>query len=271
MPVLQPGRAVAGVRAATTSTQLFKLKDSSGKHYVLAMTHEECITFHAAREIRSYRDLPQIWYHIQTKERDEPRPKSGILRTREFVMKDSYSFDRDEAGLDASYDRHIEVYRRIYDRCGLRLPDGGVGRRHDGRPGRARVHGAEQRPGRTRSRSAPAATTPPTSSWPGRRPRRRRPSPSGATRRRRSPRPGSRPSRRWPSISASTRRPPPRRWSCSRRRGRARAAAGRPPPARAEDGQGPGRRVPAGHAGGDRCQRSAPSRARSGRSGRVPG
>ena len=69
------------------------------------MTHEECVTFHAAREIRSYRELPQIWYHIQTKERDEPRPKSGILRTREFIMKDSYSFDRDEAGLEASYQR----------------------------------------------------------------------------------------------------------------------------------------------------------------------
>jgi prolyl-tRNA synthetase len=84
------------------------------------MTHEECVTFHASHEIRSYKELPQIWYHIQTKERDEPRPKSGILRTREFLMKDSYSFDRDEEGLDESYRRHIEVYRRIYDRCGLR-------------------------------------------------------------------------------------------------------------------------------------------------------
>ena len=83
------------------------------------MTHEECFTFHAAREIRSYRELPQVWYQIQTKERDEPRPKSGILRTREFMMKDSYSFDRDDDGLDASYDRHIEVYRRIFERCGL--------------------------------------------------------------------------------------------------------------------------------------------------------
>jgi len=93
------------------------------------MTHEECITYHAGRELRSYRDLPRIWYHIQTKERDEPRPKSGILRTREFVMKDAYSFDRDDAGLDASYDRHIEVYRRIYDRCGLhyRMVESDVG------------------------------------------------------------------------------------------------------------------------------------------------
>ncbi|HET6850063.1 MAG TPA: proline--tRNA ligase [Gaiellales bacterium] len=99
--------------------QLYKLEDSSGRRYALAMTHEECVTFHAAHEIRSYKELPQIWYHIQTKERDEPRPKSGILRTREFLMKDSYSLDRDEEGLDESYRRHIDVYKRIYDRCGL--------------------------------------------------------------------------------------------------------------------------------------------------------
>jgi prolyl-tRNA synthetase len=100
--------------------QLYKLEDSSGRPYALAMTHEECVTFHASHEIRSYKELPQIWYHIQIKERDEPRPKSGILRTREFLMKDSYSFDRDEEGLEQSYRRHIDVYRRIYDRCGLR-------------------------------------------------------------------------------------------------------------------------------------------------------
>ncbi len=99
---------------------LFHVDDSSGKEYVLAMTHEECFTFHAAREIRSYRELPQVWFQIQTKERDEPRPKSGILRTREFIMKDSYSFDRDFDALDESYDRHIEVYNRIFERCGLR-------------------------------------------------------------------------------------------------------------------------------------------------------
>jgi len=117
MPVLNPadlwkttGRY--GIEA------LFKLDDSSGKPYTLALSHEECVTFHSSREIRSYRELPQIWYHIQTKERDEPRPKSGILRTREFIMKDSYSLDRDEDGLEASYQRHIEVYKRIYDRCG---------------------------------------------------------------------------------------------------------------------------------------------------------
>jgi prolyl-tRNA synthetase len=118
MPVLLPAE-LWRASGRYDVDNLFRLEDSSGKQYVLAMTHEECITFHASHELRSYRDLPQIWYHIQIKERDEPRPKSGILRTREFVMKDAYSFDRDDAGLDESYRKHIEVYRRIYDRCGL--------------------------------------------------------------------------------------------------------------------------------------------------------
>jgi prolyl-tRNA synthetase len=86
----------------------------------LGMTHEEVIAWLAAREIRSYRDLPQIWYQIQTKERDEARPRSGVLRTREFVMKDSYTLDPDVAALDRSYAAHEGAYRRIFDRCGLR-------------------------------------------------------------------------------------------------------------------------------------------------------
>jgi prolyl-tRNA synthetase len=118
MPVLQPA-TLWEQTGRYAIPEIFKLTDNSGKPYVLAMTHEECFTFHAAREIRSYRELPQVWYQIQTKERDEPRPRSGILRTREFLMKDSYSFDRDDDGLDASYQRHIGVYRRIFDRCGL--------------------------------------------------------------------------------------------------------------------------------------------------------
>lgn len=97
----------------------FGLEDRGGRSMVLAMTHEEIITWHAAREIRSYRELPQSWYQIQTKMRDEPRPKSGTLRVREFLMKDSYSLDRDEAGLDRSYDLHITAYDRIFDRCGI--------------------------------------------------------------------------------------------------------------------------------------------------------
>jgi prolyl-tRNA synthetase len=99
--------------------ELFKLQDRRGAEYVLAMTHEECVTFHMSREVRSYRDLPKLLYHFQTKERDEPRPRAGLLRTREFIMKDSYSFDRDTDGLDHSYDLHIQAYDRIFDRTGL--------------------------------------------------------------------------------------------------------------------------------------------------------
>jgi prolyl-tRNA synthetase len=84
------------------------------------MTHEECLTYHVARDVRSYRDLPLMLYHLQTKERDEPRPRAGVLRTREFTMKDAYSFDRDEEGLELSYERQSEAYERIFDRCGLR-------------------------------------------------------------------------------------------------------------------------------------------------------
>jgi len=99
--------------------ELFKLEDRKGAEMVLAMTHEEIVTTHVAQVVRSYRDLPLILYHFQTKERDEPRPRAGVLRTREFVMKDSYSFDRDEAGLEESYAKHIQAYDRIFDRTGL--------------------------------------------------------------------------------------------------------------------------------------------------------
>jgi prolyl-tRNA synthetase len=99
--------------------ELFKLKDRRGADMVLAMTHEEIVTGHVAAAVRSYRDLPMILYHFQTKERDEPRPRAGVLRTREFIMKDSYSFDRDRDGLERSYAKHVEAYDRIFDRCGL--------------------------------------------------------------------------------------------------------------------------------------------------------
>ena len=99
--------------------ELFKLTDRRGADMVLAMTHEEIVTGHVAAAVRSYRDLPLVLYHFQVKERDEPRPRAGVLRTREFVMKDSYSFDRDHEGLAAAYDRHAAAYDRICDRCGL--------------------------------------------------------------------------------------------------------------------------------------------------------
>ena len=99
--------------------ELFKLDDRRGAPHVLAMTHEEVVTLHVAREVRSYRDLPLILYHFQVKERDEPRPRAGLLRTREFIMKDSYTFDRDPEGLDRQYDLHVGAYDRIFERCGL--------------------------------------------------------------------------------------------------------------------------------------------------------
>src|SRR6201996_536276 len=98
---------------------LFKLQDRKGAWLVLGMTEEEVMTDIARKELRSYKQLPQIWYQIQSKYRDEPRPKAGLLRVRQFIMKDSYSFDLDAAGLDQSYNKHDQVYRAIFTRCGL--------------------------------------------------------------------------------------------------------------------------------------------------------
>ena len=98
--------------------ELFRLKDRRGAEYVLPLTHEETATFHA-RELQSYRQLPQMLYHFGLKARDEPRPGKGLIRLREFVMKDAYSFDRDDAGLDASFEKQRGAYHRIFDRCGI--------------------------------------------------------------------------------------------------------------------------------------------------------
>src|SRR5215213_1370650 len=118
MPVLHP--AELWQRSGRYGIpELMKLKDRRGADMVLAMTHEENITFHMASIVRSYRDLPRILYHFQTKERDEPRPRASVLRTREFIMKDAYTFDRDREGLDASYAEHVKAYDRIFDRIGL--------------------------------------------------------------------------------------------------------------------------------------------------------
>jgi prolyl-tRNA synthetase len=99
--------------------EVFKLKDRRGADMVLALTHEEIVTLHVASAVRSYRDLPLILYHFQVKERDEARPRAGVLRTREFIMKDSYSFDRGREGLDTSYQKHVDAYDRIFDRLGI--------------------------------------------------------------------------------------------------------------------------------------------------------
>ncbi len=100
---------------------MFRLKDRKGRDMCLCPTHEEIMTWIAAREVRSYKDLPQLWYQIQTKFRDEPRPRGGVLRTRQFLMKDSYSLDVDEHGLNESYEQHRQAYSRIFERCGLRF------------------------------------------------------------------------------------------------------------------------------------------------------
>jgi prolyl-tRNA synthetase len=99
--------------------EVFKLNDRRGADLVLALSHEETVTLHVAQAVRSYRELPMLLYHFQTKGRDEARPRAGVLRTREFIMKDAYSFDRDEEGLQASYDKFIVAYDRIFDRVGL--------------------------------------------------------------------------------------------------------------------------------------------------------
>ncbi len=120
LPALNPMEVWAeSGRWAGMGDNMFRLKDRKGAELCLAMTHEEVMTAIARSELRSYKQLPQIWYQIQTKFRDEPRPKSGLLRVRQFLMKDAYSFDIDEAGLDESYRKHEEVYRRIFTRCGL--------------------------------------------------------------------------------------------------------------------------------------------------------
>ncbi len=116
---------------------LFRLRDRFGRDLCLAMTHEEVVTTIARGELRSYKQLPQIWYQIQTKFRDEQRPKSGLLRVRQFLMKDSYTFDMDQAGLDIAYEKHYQAYRRIFERCGLQYT---VVEAHSGAMGGSQSH-----------------------------------------------------------------------------------------------------------------------------------
>jgi prolyl-tRNA synthetase len=118
MPVLNP-RELWRRSGRDQIDEVFKLEDRRKAPMVLAMTHEEAVTYHVAQVVRSYRDLPLLLYHFQTKERDEPRPRAGVLRTREFIMKDAYSFDRDPEGLAASYDKFVGAYDRTFDRVGL--------------------------------------------------------------------------------------------------------------------------------------------------------
>ncbi|MGO8984642.1 MAG: proline--tRNA ligase [Terriglobales bacterium] len=121
LPALNPREVwEASGRWTTMGENMFRLKDRKGADLCLGFTHEEVMTDIARKELRSYKQLPQIWYQIQTKFRDEPRPKSGLLRVRQFIMKDAYSFDIDAAALDVSYLKHYDTYCRIFDRCGLK-------------------------------------------------------------------------------------------------------------------------------------------------------
>jgi prolyl-tRNA synthetase len=119
MPVLTPAELWKAT-GRYSIPEVFKLRDRNDREFVLPLTHEETVTFHA-KEIQSYRDLPQMLYHFQTKDRDEPRPRAGLLRVREFIMKDSYSFDRDDEGLDKSFRLHKGAYDRIFERCELEV------------------------------------------------------------------------------------------------------------------------------------------------------
>src|ERR1041385_231096 len=121
LPALNPREIwEASGRWSVMGDNMFRLKDRKGADLCLGMTHEEIMTDIARKELRSYKQLPQIWYQIQTKFRDEARPKSGLLRVRQFIMKDSYSFAIDAEGLDVSYKKHYDAYCRIFDRCGLK-------------------------------------------------------------------------------------------------------------------------------------------------------
>ncbi len=121
LPALNPAEVwQESGRWEVMGANMFRLKDRWQHDLCLGMTHEEVMTTIARGELRSYKQLPQIWYQIQTKFRDEPRPKSGLLRVRQFIMKDSYTFDLDAAGLDAAYEKHYRAYGRIFDRCGLK-------------------------------------------------------------------------------------------------------------------------------------------------------
>ena len=138
LPALNPREVwEASGRWSVMGDNMFRLKDRKGADLCLGMTHEEVMTEIARKELRSYKQLPQIWYQIQTKFRDELRPKSGLLRVRQFTMKDAYSFDIDAEGLDVSYKKHYEVYCRIFDRCGLKYS---VVEAHSGAMGGSQSH-----------------------------------------------------------------------------------------------------------------------------------
>ena len=121
MPVLTPAELWEAT-GRIAIPEIFHVEDRTGRRFILPLTHEETVTFHS-KELRSYRELPQLWYHFQVKDRDEPRPRGGLLRVREFIMKDAYSFDRDEDGARTSFEANRGAYKRIFERCGLETYD----------------------------------------------------------------------------------------------------------------------------------------------------
>jgi len=121
MPLLTPAELWEAT-GRITIPEIFHLEDRTGRRFILPFTHEETVTFHA-REIQSYKQLPQLWYHFAVKDRDEPRPRGGLLRVREFIMKDAYSFDRDEDGVRRSFEANREAYKKIFERCELETYD----------------------------------------------------------------------------------------------------------------------------------------------------
>src|SRR3954453_6373210 len=138
LPAIHPREVwEASGRWAVMGDNMFRLKDRKGADLCLGMTEEEVMTEIARKELRSYKQLPQIWYQIQLKFRDEPRPKAGLMRVRQFIMKDAYSFDIDAAGLDVSYKKHYETYCRVFDRCGLKYV---VVEAHSGAMGGSQSH-----------------------------------------------------------------------------------------------------------------------------------
>ncbi len=162
MPVVHPADVwrTSG-RYEAIGPELARFKDRAGRDMVIAMTHEEVVAGLLADIVKSYRQLPIMVYHFQTKFRDEPRSRGGLIRVREFVMKDSYSCDLDEAGLDVSYQLHYGAYVRIFERLGLERDPGQLRRRDDGRHGGPRVHGRQpRRRGRPRPVRGAAATRP---------------------------------------------------------------------------------------------------------------
>ena len=259
------GRAVAADRPLRDRRAVQARGPQGLAEMVLAMTHEEALTYHVARDVRSYRDLPLILYHLQIKERDEPRPRAGVLRTREFTMKDAYSFDRDEEGLERSYELHIGAYDRIFDRCGLRW----YGVESDvGMMGGSGAHEymAPCAGGRERGRAG-ARATPPTSRSPA--PSRRRSScRRRSTRPSRSPTPGLTTVEEVAAVARRRRRAPLiKALPVGRRRARLRPGAGprRSPPQRDQARQPPRGGLPARHA----RRRSRPSSGRPGFIGPV--